>query len=399
MKGGGSTHRAPTRDGPWTRLRGVLRRPLFKFAALVAAFVGGSSWLFWFFEHDHPEQTLQTPVDLFYWWVISCTTVGYGDIAPKTQAGKVVVIFTVLAGVSVVGSVVARFGTAFVQRRLQELRGFGRMDNLSGHTLVLGWNSDLAGILQSLVSHGGTQPSRIVLVNSQGADKVGALQSRKELAGLQLVSGDFTVASDLERAGATRAARVLVLADDGDSSPDSRTLLAVMTLRQLNKEAHVCAEVREERFVRYVREAGADEMIDPTSFRRAMAAQILASPGMGNVFYDLLRFERGATFDFEDIPHGLAGKTFGDLRKLYAERENTLLVGLLENVGNPLQVKREALREAQKTPDVSQLVTQLREAKRVKPHHPMLCPPGDHVLKPRTLAVVLHRAAGAGGRE
>lgn len=381
-----------------TALRNFLRRPLLRFAALVAGFVGGSSWLFWFFEHDHPEQSLKTPIDLLYWWVISCTTVGYGDITARTQGGRVVALVTVLVGVSVVGSVAARFGTGFVQRRLQELRGFGRMDNLSGHTLVLGWNSDLAGILQSLVVHGETPPSQIVLVNSQGSDKVGALQSRRELAGLQLVSGDFTEASDLERAGASRAARVLVLADDGDGSPDSRTLLAVMTLRQINKEAHVCAEVREERFVHYVREAGADEMIDPTSFRRAMAAQILASPGMGNVFYDLLRFERGAYFDFEDLPADLVGKSFADLRRLYAERDNTLLVGLLENVGNPLQVKREALREAQKTPDVSQLVTQLREAKRVKPHNPMLCPPGDHVLKSRTLAVVLHRSRSEGDR-
>jgi voltage-gated potassium channel len=222
-------------------------------------------------------------------------------------------------------------------------------------------------------------------------DRLAALQSRPELAGLHLVSGDITRAADLERAGAARAGMALILADEGDPAPDSRTLLAVMAFRQLNKEAHLCAEVREQRFVRYVQDAGADELIDPGAFRRAMAAQILVSPGMGNVFYDLLRFDKGAFFGFEEIPSGLIGLTFADLERRYLEREGVMLVGLVENVGSPLQIKREALREAQKTPDVSHLVNRLREAKDVQPHHPVLCPSAGHVLRARSLAVVVRR--------
>lgn len=269
------------------------------------------------------------------------------------------------------------------------------MDHLGGHTLVCGWSEDLDGILQALVEHGpGIRADQIVLVCGQELDRLTALKSRPELSGLHLVSGDVTRVADLERAGAARAATALILADDLDPAPDSRTLLAVMAFRQLNREAHLCAEVREQRFVRYVVEAGADELIDPGAFRRAMAAQVLASPGMGRVFEDLLRVDHGVRMGFEEIPASLVGQSYTELNRRYVEREGVTLIGLLENVGSPLQIKREALREAQKTPDVSRLVNRLREAKQVQAHHPVLCPAPDHPLRPHTLAVVVRRSTG-----
>jgi voltage-gated potassium channel len=359
----------------------------------LAGFFSTSCLLFWWFERDQGQ--LRTPLDVVYWWITTTATVGYGDITPRTQGGRLLVILVVLAGVSVVATVAARAGSALLQRRLMQWRGLGRMDHLRGHTVVCGWSEDLEGILLSLVTHGQTgQAAGVALVSTRDADRLASLRGRPELRDLHIVSGDSTRAADLERAGAARAAKALVLAEEGDPAPDSRTLLTVMAFRQLNKEAHLCAEVREQRFVRYVRDAGADELIDPGAFRRALAAQILVSPGMGNVFYHLLRLDAGASFGLEDVPSNLEGRPFADLERMYLEREGVMLVGLVENVGSPLQVKRDALREAQRTPDVDQLVDRLREAKQVEPHHPVLCPPPGHILRPRTQAVVVRRAGG-----
>lgn len=379
---------------PLRSLAHRIERSYWQLAGAVGAFFLASSWLFWLLERKHPGQQdlLRTPIDVLYWWVITCTTVGYGDVAPKTQAGKVLVVLVVLAGVSVVTTVVARAGGHFLQLRIQQMRGLGRMRQLNGHTLVCGWNEDLANILQTLVTQDrGIAAERIVLVNDQDPDRVNALRSREALHDIHLVSGDFSSPEDLQRAHAEHAATVLVLADQRESAPDSKTLLAVMALRQLNKEAHLCAEVREQRFVRYVKEAGADELIDPGVFRRAMAAQILVTPGMGNVFYELLRLDKGAFLGFEPIPLELKGKTFKDLQLHYADRDGAMLVGIVENVGNTTHVMREALREAQKTPDVSHLVSRLREVKQVRPHNPVLCPSPDHPLGVRSLAVVVNR--------
>lgn len=43
-------------------------------------------------------------VDAFYFCTITLTTVGYGDIVPHTDPGKIFTIFYVLAGIGIIGT-------------------------------------------------------------------------------------------------------------------------------------------------------------------------------------------------------------------------------------------------------------------------------------------------------
>jgi putative copper export protein len=62
-------------------------------------------------------------VDSLYFSVISFTTVGYGDIAPKTDAGKLFTSFYVILGIAIFGALINNLIKSRIAKRT--------LDNLS----------------------------------------------------------------------------------------------------------------------------------------------------------------------------------------------------------------------------------------------------------------------------
>jgi hypothetical protein len=118
---------------------------------------------------------------------------------------------------------------------------------------------------------------------------------------------------------------------------------------------------------------------------------VVLAPGVGNIFADLLRVDRGAYLHVEPIPASCHGRTFADVQQAYASTRDGMVVGLLENVGNPYEMKRSAIRSAQMAPDISQLVVQLQAVKEKRPNTPVLCPAPDHPVGEMTCVVLLRR--------
>ncbi len=97
----------------------------------------------------------------------------------------------------------------------------------------------------------------------------------------------------------------------------------------------------------------------------------------------------------EAIPAEFAGRTFGELAARVKAESGRLLIGLLENTGQPLTIKRKALREAQKTANVGVLVENLRRVKELVANRPVLNPGDEYVIGTHARALVLPRGTPA----
>lgn len=62
-------------------------------------------------------------LDSFYFSVITLTTVGYGDITPHTNAGKIFTIFYVLIGIAILGASVNYILRRRVATRMERIQG------------------------------------------------------------------------------------------------------------------------------------------------------------------------------------------------------------------------------------------------------------------------------------
>jgi hypothetical protein len=59
-------------------------------------------------------------VDSLYFCVVTLTTIGYGDFAPKTDLGKIFTVFYIIVGIGMILSFVKTIQHHFIHMRIKE---------------------------------------------------------------------------------------------------------------------------------------------------------------------------------------------------------------------------------------------------------------------------------------
>ena len=321
---------------------------------------------------------------------------------PATLAGRAIGIGLAFAGVVLAALLTGRLASAWVERSLKEGRGMTDLSKLKGHFVICGWKAALDALLGDLVAIDPTLRSeQFVLIAAVDPDKVEAIRGRTDIRQLHFVNGDPLEEAVLARANVRQARRILVLADDtgthSAAEADARTVMTVITVAELAPEAYVCAELLDPKYQKQLEAAGADEMILTQHNSRVLLANAAVGTGISGIFYALMTGESGGGLVTAPFSEEFIGRPFVDLREHYAETDGLLLVGLVENTGNVQERKHEALREAQRTPDISQLVENLRRVKNVEPHVPVLNPTDDYVIPRHSLAILIQRVSVPSG--
>ncbi len=100
---------------------------LFMFSSIVI-FV--SSVLIYVMEANNPNSSINTFYEAVYWSIVTISTVGYGDITPATDAGRLVAMFVIVAGIAVLAFTTSLVVSAFTEK-LDEIKETKSVDNLN----------------------------------------------------------------------------------------------------------------------------------------------------------------------------------------------------------------------------------------------------------------------------
>jgi voltage-gated potassium channel len=235
--------------------------------------------------------------------------------------------------------------------------------------------------------------SEFVLINTADPEEIENLKSDKRFSQINYIHGDFIDERALNRANLKEAARVIIFADrlvkGSVQEVDSRTVMAVITIKSISKTIYTCAELLDEKFERYLQSSNCDEIILPTEYNKSIIANASAGSGISQIISELLNVNTEVSITTHDMPEKFIGKTFGELFDFYLERNRSILIGILENTGNFFSRKKEAIREAQKTPDISKLVDNLKEVKQLVHNMPIINPVPDYVIPRYTKAILI----------
>ena len=252
---------------------------------LVIAYLGG--YLFMWLGEERPI------LDAYFWWfIVSSTTVGYGDLYPTSVYGRAGAIFVMLIGIGVLAIIIGKIAETMVQLIHHRLKGLGKMRDRD-HILIIGYKADRTGkIVDELRIHDPRR--RIVLC----ADSLAENPFNPQQIGF--VKGNLGSADVLQRSAAKDAAKVII---DGDN--DDQTFFIAYAIREINQSAQMVCYLREEEHKGKIRrlparEAALNQVILPVNMY--LMAQELADPESSEVFQELCTNFEGSTLFRLDVP-------------------------------------------------------------------------------------------------
>ena len=283
---------------PAAALLAFLRREnLFRLIGVIAVLVLSGAAGLTYFEEDRPFP------DALWWAIVTLTTVGFGDISPVSFGGRVIGVVLMFFGIGVLGTFTATIASVFVDQRQRKDRGMGDCD-LEGHIILCGWNDRTKEILKDLRADKRSADEPIALVADIETKPV-------EDERLCFVRGKETE-EDLQRAGIKKAKTVVLVGDRSLDyrERDAKAVLAVLTVKSLNRSLYTIVELAEEENVRHCKQAEADEIIVGADLCSRVISTATLDHGISKVLHELLSAQKGHDLKTHPVPEGYGGRKF-----------------------------------------------------------------------------------------
>lgn len=278
-------------------------------ALIVAVFV--ASWAL--MTVAEPDSALVRPENYWWWFIVTASTVGYGDFYPQSTAGHLVGLFVIGGGIASLTTLFARMATAIDTAKGRRMAGTATL-NSTGHTVIIGYTP---GRSDRLIND--------VLADNSSRELVLCGQPQvpsHPLAHLNVafVRGELSNEDTVFRAGVHRAAHVLIDADD-----DNEALAILVTVTHLGAPPHIVAalhDISRAQQLSYVH----DKVQCVQWHHPRMLAEELQDPGITRIYSELMSPAGRNTYSIT-LPPAMDHLTAGQCQVLLGQDHSATLLG------------------------------------------------------------------------
>lgn len=240
-------------------------------------------------------------MDALYMSVITMSTVGFGEIKPMSDAGRLFVSVFIIINTGVFAYVLAAFSYFVIEgnlfqsiyhRRMQET-----IDEMNDHIIICGCGKYGREIIDHLIRH-----KKKLVVIDHDEEQLKAEQEKNP--DILYVIGDATNDEVLEAAGIMRAASLIsALGDDSDN------LFIVLSANQLNPKMRIISRAMTPRSRSKILKAGANHVIMPEQIGGFYMASLISKPGAVE-FFSFITNELSSDIGFEEIRYEILKEEF-----------------------------------------------------------------------------------------
>jgi len=303
----------------------VLANKKFELTILLLAvgfvtFIGGAV-IYVFEAHTNPK--IDTIFDAIYWSLITISTVGYGDITPVTDEGKVLTMVLIIVGIGFISFSTSIIASAFTEK-LQELKAdrvFRTIRHMEDVYLICGYSNE-AEILAERFQKDDIN-FVIVDIDEERVDKAAH-------KGYITLKGDITQKTFLQVLDFNKISKIFVLTNN-----DISNSFIVLSVKAYSKGAEIIALANDERNVSKIKKAGANHVVVPSTVTALLTAEYIGNPITFEVIDAILTERRNAIIDEIIVIKDsiLDGKLIGEID---FDKYKIILFGVLKRKESPL---------------------------------------------------------------
>jgi len=192
--------------------------------------------------------------------------------------------------------------------------------DLKDHVVICNCNKKVGSIIDELQAEPTDPPIDTVLMVQDKAlwERHPRWRPRADGPGrLFLVAGCTTNKHDLERARISQARAAIILADPAQGElVDARSTLVAIAIEQQSPGVHTIMELLSSVTVRQLGAAKVNEVVCLGEIAEQLIAQDCITPGVKNIFEDLLRVARGTNqLYILPLPAAMEGATYAELAR------------------------------------------------------------------------------------
>ncbi len=251
-----------------------------------------------------------TLIDGLYMTVITITTVGFSEISPLSQTGRLFTILLILVNVGIFAYLLAVFSYYVVQGEIFKKMHIdlikSQIDKLENHIIICGYGR----YGQEITAHFMDHQLPFVIIDSN-PERIDVIQKSEEK--LLYLEGDATQDEVLLEAGIERAMAVVsALPDDSDN------LFIVLSARQLNRQINIISRANNAKSQKKLLKGGASHVVMPEQIGGFYMATLVSKPGTVEFFSFITnQYQSDIGFEevnFEELPEACRHLSIRDMR-------------------------------------------------------------------------------------
>ena len=218
--------------------------------------------------------------------LITISTIGYGEVAPLTPAGRLVTVLIVGGGLIVVQLTIQRvlgLKDSGYFRRLREFRIHRMLESLHDHVILCGYGrigQEIAAQLQR------DQVPLVVIENDPERRDVA------EVNGLRVLQADATLDETLLDAGLGRCLSLVAALPS-----DAANLYVVLSARGLQPSCRLIARANSDEAAAKLRLAGASAVVSPY----VAGGRVMAASALRPLALDFMELLAGSDYEIEEF--------------------------------------------------------------------------------------------------